>query len=456
MIPKQVITYWEGERPEYIDFCLKSIKNKCGVDFILLTPDNIEKYIDTEMVNQSYKNLNNISQKADYLRLVVLYLHGGMWCDADTLAISSFERLFETDDEFLGMRWNHNKHLLNGYFFAQKRATFIKDCIIHINNQLRYGLNYYSSGDGCAFGEATFEAVMLKSKYVPKTIPLDTFCPIDFPCNMGAWSLNNSIDNYITKRTVAIAINNSQNPCQIKTKKINEIMSGNNLMASIFKYYIEKESKIDSEISIKAGDNAENFLEYAVDYYKKIFSKVNIIDDGDEINGDSRDEYVLDCDEFINWNAILKLSGKEFSSPLVGKIYIGSPFYYLPCGKEYDTHHFHFIRNSFKDAEAAIKSLPIGVNIKSLWHDRTPLILGSESDLPYYVKQIPIIKAFLEYNKLSLKVKKDNCINNKEFSEILKKYRLPMDFSPLHPDWKVISKRQRYAMALSEIGETDE
>jgi hypothetical protein len=89
-------------------------------------------------------------------------------------------------------------------------------------------------GGGCHLGQNRINNAALEC--MCREIPLSTFIPYEFPPDPGCWYRQDSIDTYITPETVAIALNLSQFPTDMRLKSVQEHMSANNLFGSIFRF----------------------------------------------------------------------------------------------------------------------------------------------------------------------------------------------------------------------------
>lgn len=85
-----------GGIPTYVLFCLASMRLKFGDNLVILNNKNIGNYIDKIENPYGWKfspgdEVNNpvrsIVAKSDYIRAAVVEKHGGIWLDADTLAL---------------------------------------------------------------------------------------------------------------------------------------------------------------------------------------------------------------------------------------------------------------------------------------------------------------------------------------------------------------------------------
>lgn len=101
----KIITYWEepplGRRtPAYILCCLASMRRALGDDFLLLTKDNLCRWIDFDFNSKQFyfsiigdkvrDSISKIVAKSDFLRFKFILEHGGFWLDADSIVLRNF------------------------------------------------------------------------------------------------------------------------------------------------------------------------------------------------------------------------------------------------------------------------------------------------------------------------------------------------------------------------------
>jgi len=235
VIPKVVWTYWEGPKPPYIEYCLDTITSMSGVKVVVLNKDTVDNYVSNGVLHKNYRNVTNLAQKSDAIRLALLWEHGGAWIDADTLIIRDYSHLFEGDCDCSLMRWGHNNSILNGYIFAAKRSKLMEECLLDVNNRLVANKDYYASSSGCAFGEDIINFQSNRLDINVRSISLNTFLPVPFPTYPTAWCDNTCIINAIRPTTVAIGLNNSHMPPGTSRISVDKIMASNNLLGSVFR-----------------------------------------------------------------------------------------------------------------------------------------------------------------------------------------------------------------------------
>jgi len=88
-IPKKIWIYWEGDFPELVNTCIDNIRHKnLNYEVILLNPENVNQYS-----NINFNEINSATpqQKADLLRLDLIYHYGGIWLDASILVYENLD-----------------------------------------------------------------------------------------------------------------------------------------------------------------------------------------------------------------------------------------------------------------------------------------------------------------------------------------------------------------------------
>lgn len=101
-IPKIIWSYWDSEtKPKFIENCIKSWKKyNPSFEIHILNQNNYKKYISSPL---NYKNFEQITRFADFLRFQLLSEHGGIWIDASIICNESLDWVVDQNEyEFVG------------------------------------------------------------------------------------------------------------------------------------------------------------------------------------------------------------------------------------------------------------------------------------------------------------------------------------------------------------------
>ena len=204
-----VWTYWQGPMPEYIKICIETMRRHCD-NFTLLTPHNINDYVCNSPLNTTHcKRLSNPAHLADVYRVAVIFNHGGLWLDCDTIMInnvSNFKSVFISyPDGFFYSRWNDSR-VLNGYFYATKENPLMEDWLYKINRLLKMPS---LKNSWTQFGEKILTPLVNSGMYNTIEISRSIFLPINIDKIPWLFFEPFHWSNFIADDTIAIGLNNS-------------------------------------------------------------------------------------------------------------------------------------------------------------------------------------------------------------------------------------------------------
>lgn len=83
--------YWQtinNKLPQYITDCINNMKSIFGESLIIIDNNNLVKYI--PILPKFFHRIPKIAIKVDYIRIALLYYHGGCYLDADTIIFPKF------------------------------------------------------------------------------------------------------------------------------------------------------------------------------------------------------------------------------------------------------------------------------------------------------------------------------------------------------------------------------
>jgi len=90
-IPKIIWLYWEGNMPELVEKCMQHIKAlHRDYEVHILNPGNVQNFCSFDLNQIIIKNATP-QQRADLIRLNLIYEFGGIWLDASTLVYEKLD-----------------------------------------------------------------------------------------------------------------------------------------------------------------------------------------------------------------------------------------------------------------------------------------------------------------------------------------------------------------------------
>ncbi len=125
MIPKKIHYCWFGgsTKPESVIKCIESWKKYCPDYELIEWTENDIDITDNKYTKQAYE-MKAWGFVPDYLRLLIIYNHGGIYLDTDVQIIKSFDSLLSLN-AFAGFEDKEYVNLGSG-FGAEKEFPFLK------------------------------------------------------------------------------------------------------------------------------------------------------------------------------------------------------------------------------------------------------------------------------------------------------------------------------------------
>lgn len=137
---KNIFTFWEplDKVPGYLKFCIETWKKYCPEYTInILSYKDIFEYIDRKTYDFSTLKQFSLPIQADAIRAALLYKHGGLWLDYDTIIFSrQFIETFNNDAEcsMIGNTKARTCHL--AVISAKKGAKLLEYWVEQIQKRL--------------------------------------------------------------------------------------------------------------------------------------------------------------------------------------------------------------------------------------------------------------------------------------------------------------------------------
>ncbi len=140
MIPKRIFYVWGVNDPKKRDVlaCMQSWRQVCPNYEIIEINEESKEYFNFEKELSANRWFKTVYERkmwayvADYIRLKVLYEHGGIYLDTDVTVLKPFDN-FLNDPAFVGMQRNNieqdQDYVEPAILGSQKRNNFIKELI---------------------------------------------------------------------------------------------------------------------------------------------------------------------------------------------------------------------------------------------------------------------------------------------------------------------------------------
>lgn len=146
-----IFLYWENKpntkKPEYLNFCFKSIIKQAGEKHkvILLDENSVYDYLPD--LRPEIKKFPCLAHKADYIRAKLLHKHGGLWFDSDFIVLKNID-IIENDlnksgTDFISCGRTGNRPSL-GFMGAKPNSKLLEywindmDSLISNSNDYRF------------------------------------------------------------------------------------------------------------------------------------------------------------------------------------------------------------------------------------------------------------------------------------------------------------------------------
>lgn len=118
--------YWENPandtKPAWLELCAETIERHRGrLELRVVTPEDVRALIPD--LRDEWWSLRKIAHRADYLRSRLLLRYGGIWLDADVIALASLEQLADALDEHEFVAYGLERGRAESGFLAARPGT---------------------------------------------------------------------------------------------------------------------------------------------------------------------------------------------------------------------------------------------------------------------------------------------------------------------------------------------
>ena len=172
--------YWEtkGVKPLFVDTLHDIAKKNSGIEVVLVTPETIEDYIPN--IPKEIFSIKEMAHKADMIRALLIYHHGGMWLDSDAIVLSDLNWMFDKLSEYEFLSFNNTGSFddspLNvriNCFVSRPKSKVMKSWVEAQHNKFPK-IKY----EWTEVGTGLLDPIVLKNRENTLLLPFDKVCPI--------------------------------------------------------------------------------------------------------------------------------------------------------------------------------------------------------------------------------------------------------------------------------------
>ena len=219
MFLNKIFSYWEGEKPDYIKLCQKSLILNCYKDFEINILDENQSLIDLTPVKDLPINL-----KVDWLKANLIHNYGGFWIDADMIVMQSLKPLIKDIEKgFCG---------IPGFFGAPPVDKMLEEWIEEMDKVL-----------GCELTFSSLIQPLLKNTGFKEFEPWtkEMICPIyhtgdEFNRFFDKFE---TLEKYVTNNCFVVTLYNSSFNNDFKRLSQRQIMDESWLISKMFNKAID-------------------------------------------------------------------------------------------------------------------------------------------------------------------------------------------------------------------------
>ena len=235
--------YWETKefKPLFVDELHQIAKKNSNVEIILVTPETLGQYIHD--LPKEIFSIEEIAHKADMIRALLIYHHGGMWLDSDAIVLSDLNWLFDflSEFDFVGFndRGSFNNSPLNvrvNCFLSRPKSEVMKSWVE--SQHKKFPKTKFAWTE---VGTDLLDPIVLENKDTVKLLPFDMICPIKWD-EVERFSSTWENSRRILRKTHVVMLSNKslqqRNP-KLAQMDLDKLSEDDTLIADIIKKAVD-------------------------------------------------------------------------------------------------------------------------------------------------------------------------------------------------------------------------
>ncbi len=231
--------YWETRtfKPLFVDELYKIAKKNSNIEVIRVTPETISQYIPD--LPEEILKIEELAHKADMIRALLIYHHGGMWLDSDAIVLTDLNWMFDLLSEYEFIGFNDNGSFKDSplntrinCFLSRPKSKIMKSWVESQHEKFpRTKFNWTEVGTDL------LDPIIKNNKTRVKLLSFDIVCPIKYN-QLNRFSSHWENSRKILRRTHIVMLSNKsleQRNSELRKTPISKLSEGNTLIADILK-----------------------------------------------------------------------------------------------------------------------------------------------------------------------------------------------------------------------------
>lgn len=235
-----LFTYWEGLKPDYIRLCEKIIDLKLSKNIChhKVNSINVYDYIPKQEFPDNFETLSCLAHKADYIRCLLTYLHGGIWLDLDQVLVTNLDDIYNlsSEYEYITYEWEPLNPSI-GFFYASKHNVLMNLWRQKMRQKIESNANLTWESLGYQLLWPVLKNLLDANSLKYLAFPARTsFAPLEWTEQDKFFSTTYEMD---FSNLYSVMLYNSQIPQWFKNMSEKEILNSNYFISKLLKKFYE-------------------------------------------------------------------------------------------------------------------------------------------------------------------------------------------------------------------------
>jgi len=249
---RQLWVYWEQRpdrsRPPYLDLCLETIRARLGSLTLEVVDERSALDRLPDLDRDTWGRLPDATRRSDYCRTRLLHAFGGLYLDADCIALAPLEALTEPLGAHAFVTFGAREGAVqNGMFASRRGAQFLEEWIVAQDRVLR-DCPDWSTLPRTALGEPLATAIAPRLPH--HSFPERMIAPVMWFEWGRFFSRFASPDSVLRHAPLTVMLYNEFMAEPLRATSVSELRAGTTLLSRLFRIALG-ESTAEDEVDVR-------------------------------------------------------------------------------------------------------------------------------------------------------------------------------------------------------------